>query len=151
VPVTLSPQAMYATSVAMHAVVSNVIPIDEPTRTTVMRIREPATGPVMGYIIDGGGTPKLVVALDLYMDAPDMTLPLTTHDLHSKPLSVSLEGPLSFLPDGRISIATANTADLPVEVVIRSTIGEVGRVQMVVPAGEMKLQLVSAPLRGGAR
>ncbi len=151
VPVVMTPQPMYATSISMHAVVSNVIPIDEDTNTAVMRIREPASGPVTGYIIDGGGAPKLVVALDLYMDAPDMTLPLTQHDLHSKPLSVSLEGPVSFLPDGRIAIATSNTADLPVEVTISSSIGEVGRVQMVVPKGEMKLQLVSAPLRGGSR
>jgi hypothetical protein len=151
VPVTLSPQAMYATSLEMYAVLSNVVPIDTNTGTAVMRIREPATGPVMGYIIDSGGGPRLVVALDLYMDAPDMSLPLTSHDLHSKPLTVALEGPMSFLPDGRIAIATANTADIPVEVVISSSLGEVGRVQMVVPAGEMKLQLVSAPLRGGAR
>jgi hypothetical protein len=151
VPIQMSPQSMYTTSIAMHAVLSGVIPVDTNTGTAVMRIREPASGPVTGYIIDGGGTPKMVVALDLYMDAPDMTLPLTNHDLHSKPLSVSLEGPVSFLPDGRIAIEAANTADLPVEVVISSSLGEVGRVKMVVPQREMKLRLVSRPLRGGAK
>ena len=152
VPVVLSPQAMYTTSVSIHAVLSNVIPVDSNTGNAVMRIREPASGgPVMGYIIDDGGTPKLVAALDLYMDAPDMTLPLTDHDLHSKQLSVSLAGPVSFLPDGRIAISASNTADLPIDVVISSSLGEVGRVKMVVPMGEMKLRLVSRPLRGVER
>jgi hypothetical protein len=151
VPVTMSAQTMYATSVSMHAVLSNVVPIDSNTNMAVMRIREPASGPLIGYIIDGGGTPKLVAALDLYMDAPDLDLPLTTHDLHSKKLTVSLEGPVSFLPDGRIAIAASNTMELPLEVVISSTLGVVGSVQMLVPKDEMKLQLVSAPIRGVER
>ena len=36
-----------------------------------MRVREPAGGgPVTGYIYDEGGMPTMIVALDLYMDAP---------------------------------------------------------------------------------
>lgn len=151
VPVVMSPQAMYATSISMHAVLSNVIPIDSNTNIAVMRIREPASGPLIGYIIDGGGTPKLTAALDLYMDAPDLTLPLVNHNLHSKPLTLSLEGPVSFLPDGRIAIAASNTADLPVEVVVTSTIGVVGSIKLSIPKNEMKLQLVSPPIRGVER
>jgi hypothetical protein len=151
VPVAMTPQAMYATSISMSATVS-VFAIPADTETVVMRIREPASGPLTGYIIDGGGTPKMVVALELYMDAPDMVLPVgATHDLHSKPLSVSLEGPVSFLPDGRIAIEASNTADLPVEVTISGALGVAGTVQMVVPQQEMKLQLVSGPLRGVSR
>jgi Bacterial Ig-like domain len=154
VPVTMSAQAMYATSIAMHAVVTATgisINVDSDTGTAVMRIRDPASGPVTGYIIDGGSGPRLVVALDLYMDAPDMELPLSTHDLHSKPLAVSLEGPVSFLPDGRIVIEASNTADLPVEVRINAPLGITGTVKMAVPKGEMKLRLVSRPLRGVER
>lgn len=152
VPVRMSPQAMYATSVTMNAVVISLFSVDADTGTSVMRIREPASGPVMGYIIDGGAGPKLVAALDLYMDAPDMTLPLgTQHDLHSKPLSLTLEGPVTFLPDGRIVIAAENTADLPVEVTLSTALGRVGSVKMSLPKGEMKLRLVSRPLRGVAR
>jgi hypothetical protein len=152
VPVTLSPQAMYATSITMNATVAGLFNVDADTGTSVMRIREPAAGPVMGYIIDGGGQPKLVASLALYMDAPDMTLPLSTaHDLHSKPLTVGLEGPVTFLPDGRIAIQAANTADLPVEVTLSTGLGRVGSVKMVLPKGEMKLELVSRPLRGVSR
>ncbi len=150
VPVKISAQAMLATSVAMNA--TAIIGINTDTGTSVMRVREPAgqTG-VTGYIIDRGGTPTLVVKLDLYMDAPDMSIPLSSHDLHSKPLSVTLEGPVTFLPDGRISIAVANTAALPVEVKIDAPLGVSGSVKMAVPAGEMKLQLISPPLRGVTR
>ena len=151
VPVTMTAQAMFATSVSMNA--TAVIGINTDTGTSVMRVREPAGGGggVTGYIVDRNGTPTLVVKLDLYMDAPDMSIPLSSHDLHSKPLSLILAGPVSFLPDGRISISVANTADVPVEVNISAPLGIGGSVKMIVPAGEMKLQLVSPPLRGVAR
>jgi hypothetical protein len=147
-PVTIDAEAMYATSVSMDATAG--ISISTDTGTAVMRIREPASGPVTGYIIDKAGTPTMVVSLDLYMDAPDMSIPLSSHDLHSKPLSVSLEGPVTFLPDGRIEISVASTADVPVSVAIHAPLGISGSVEMIVPKGEMKLQLLSPALRGGA-
>ncbi len=154
VPVFLTPQAMFATSLSMTTTIDAPIigntDIDADTGITVMRIREPAGGgPVTGFIVDGGGTPRMIVTLDLYMDAPDMSLPLSAdHDLVSKPLSVALEGPVTFLSDGRIVIALANTADVPVTVNIDAPLGLGGAVNMILPAGEMKLQLVSRPLRG---
>jgi hypothetical protein len=154
IPVFLTPQAMFATSLSMTTTVDAPIigntDIDADTGITMMRIREPASGGgVVGHIVDGGGTPKMIVALDLYMDAPDMSLPLSAdHDLISKPLSVVLEGPVTFLADGRIVIALANTADVPVTVNIDAPLGLGGGVNMILPAGEMKLQLVSRPLRG---
>lgn len=146
IPVTLSPQAMYGTSVSMTADVGLSISTD--TGVQVMRVREPASGPVMGYVVDRNGTPTMVVALDLYMDAPDMSVTLSSHDLHSKPLTTQLEGPVTFLPDGRFSITLSNTADLPVQVHIDGPLGIAGDVKMVVPKGEMKLSLVSPALRG---
>lgn len=151
IPVTMSAQSMYGTSVTMDA--NAGLTISTPTGIQVMRIREPASGPVMGYVIDRGGTPTMVVALDLYMDAPDMRIQAigiqaATHDLHSKKLSVVLEGPLTFRPDGRIAISLANTADLAVDVNIDITILGDAVVKMVVPKGEMKLQLLSPAQRG---
>lgn len=146
-PVLVSPQAMYATSVGLDA--TALITISNDTGTSVMRVRDGAE-PVMGYIIDRGGTPTMVAKLDLYMDAPDLSIPLSSHDLHSKPLSVALEGPVTFLPDGRIAIALTNTAALPVTITIDAPIVGEGTVQLEVPAGEMKLQLISPALRGGA-
>jgi hypothetical protein len=154
VPVQLSPQAMYGTSVALTATaVISGIPIILPNLATgmfVMRIREPASGPITGYLIDDSGTPTLVVSLELYLDAPDMILPLLTHDVRSKPLSVILRGPLRFLPDGRIAIAAGNLGDVPITVNIDSPTDPAvtGSIQMLVPRGEMRIQLVSPPLRG---
>jgi len=149
VPVTLSPQAMYATSVTLDATVVGIATISSDTGMSVMRVREPASGPVTGYLIGDNGTPTLVLSLDLYLDAPDLSIPLSSHDLHSKPLSVSLRGPLRFLPDGRIAIAVTNVADVPLTVNISAPLGVSGTVTMVIPRGELKIQLVSPPLRGG--
>lgn len=148
VPVKLAPEAMYGTSTTMTATVFG-FDITTDTNVSIMRVREPASGPITGYVIDRGGTPTLVVTLDLYMDAPDMNVPFSDHDLHSKPLSVALEGPMTFLQDGRISIALQNTADIPIEVNI-SNFASDGSVQLLVPAREMRLQLVSPPPRGRA-
>lgn len=148
-PVTIAAQAMLATSVSMNA--TAIIGVNTDTGTSVMRVREPASGAVTGYIVDRNGTPTMTVKLELYMDAPDMRITLSSHDLHSKPLSVTLEGPVTFLPDGRISIAVQNTAAMPVEVNINAPLGVSGSVKMQVPTGEMKLQLYSPPLRGVTR
>ena len=146
VPVVLSPQAMYGTSVSMNATLG--ISVNTDTGTSVMRLREPSSGPITGYIVDDSGTPTLVVSLDLYMDAPDMSITLSSHDLHSKPLTIALRGPVTFLPDGRIAIALANIADVPIAVHVSAPLGLNGDVDIVVPAGLMKLQLVSPALRG---
>jgi hypothetical protein len=122
-----------------------------------MRLREPASGPITGYIIDDAGTPTLIISLALYLDAPDMldthdmTPSLFHHDLHSKPLTVTLRGPMRFLPDGRLVITVDNIADVPISVNIDNGAGVSGAVEMLVPRGEMKLQLISRPVRGGLR
>lgn len=146
IPLTLSPQAMYATSLSMTAQTA-LAPIGTDTGTNIMRIREPTGGPVMGYIVDdGAGKPKMVLTLDLYMDAPDMSVLLSSHDLHSKKLTLNLEGPVTFLADGRIAISLANNADVPVTVAISGPLS--GTVKMVLPKGAMHLQLSSPALRG---
>jgi Big-like domain-containing protein len=146
VPVTMTPQVMYSTSLSMTAGALGIgIPAD--TGMSVMRMRDRADGPLEGYIVDRGGTPTLVTALELYMDAPDMSLPLAQHDMHSKPLSVLLEGPVTFRPDGRLSLALRNVADVPISVGINA-LGITGAVNLVVPTGEMRLQLLTPPQRG---
>ena len=82
--------------------------------------------------------------------AAAMVIPLLGHDLHAKPVSIALRGPLRFLADGRIAIAVSNVADVPITVNIAG--GNIsGAVEMVIPSGELKLQLASPPLRGGGR
>ena len=147
-PVTITPQAMYATSMAMDADAG--ISISTETGTIVMRIREPANGtPLTGYIIDDNGVPTMIVQLELYMDAPDMSIPLSDHDLESKPLSLLLKGPVSFFSDGRLSINLANVEPVEVKITIDAPLGIDGSVVLELPAGEMKLQLVSPAQRGG--
>jgi hypothetical protein len=149
VPVTMTAGTMYGTSVSLNATVVDLFDTTNNTGTSVMRIREPASGPPMGYIVDMSGTATLVAQLSLYLDAPDLSLPLgASHDLHSKPLTVLLQGPVSFLPDGRIAIAAVSTANVNVTVNISAALGISGSIQMQIPAGEMKLKLVSPLLRG---
>lgn len=148
IPVTMSAQAMYSTSVTM---VAGALGIGLTTETgmSIMRLRERADGPLEGYIVDESGVPTMIVALDLYMDAPDMSLPLVQHDLRSKPLSVTLRGPLTFGDDGRIAINLRNVADVPISVGIDAPLGLQGAVNLIVPAGGMRLSLMTRARRGG--
>ncbi|HET9991061.1 MAG TPA: hypothetical protein VFQ65_21160, partial [Kofleriaceae bacterium] len=145
VPVTISPQSLFSTSVTMTAAALG-IGISTSTGKSVMRVRGHGA-PLEALIVDRAGTPTMVVALDLYMDAPQMSLPLSQHDLHSKPLAVALEGPLVFRSDGRIAIDLRNSADVPIAVGIAAPLGITGTVTLTVPAGEMHLQLLSPAQR----
>jgi Bacterial Ig-like domain len=150
VPVRISPQAVFATSLPLKATALidvSTVNISTVTGMIVMRLREPAAGPLTGAIVDEEGVPTLVMSLALYIDAPDMNIPLMTHDLHSRAVSVVLRGPLDFLPDGRIAIRLTNVGDIPLAVRLSADNVE-GTVDMLVPAQQMKLQLVSQPLRG---
>jgi Big-like domain-containing protein len=152
VPVALSPQQVIGTSLPLNATLNTGQTLgNNDTHDLVMRLREPPDGPAMGYIIDDHGTPIFVATLDLYLDAPDLQIALIDHDLHAKPLSIAVRGPLRFLPDGRIAIAVANVADVPIDVNLLQLGTTVGAVHMLMPLGGLKLQLVSPPLRGGAR
>jgi hypothetical protein len=148
VPVTIDPESVYATSISMNAVAEGLFTITTPTDTSIMRVRQPSSGPVTGYIFDDSGTAKLMVALSLYLDAPDLSITLSTHDLHSKPISLVLEGPVTFLPDGRISIAASNTADVPITINTDTDLAGSSKINLLMSAGNMGLQIVSKPLRG---
>ena len=63
----------------------------------------------------------------------------------------NVNGPVTFMPDGRIAIGLTNTADVPVSVKIDAPLGISGTVEMIVPHDELKLQLLSRPLRGVER
>jgi len=147
VPVTMTPQAMYSTDLPMTAGALG-IGIPASTGKSVMRMRDPEEGPLEGYIIEREGRPWMVTALDLYMDAPDMSLPLAQHDLHSKRLHVALEGPVVFRADGRLALELSNTAEVPISVGIDAPLGITGAVDLVVPTGQMKLQLLTPAPRG---
>jgi hypothetical protein len=141
-----APVVMYGTNVDMAAVA--LFTLNTSTETSIMRVREPANGPITGYVYDDNGTPTMMVKLDLYMDAPDMSITLSSHDLHSKPLSLALKGPVTFTSDGRMSIAVANVADVPIVINVTSGGFIPSSVVLALPKGQMKLQLLSAPLRG---
>jgi hypothetical protein len=67
-PVAIAPGVMYGTNVDMNAVA--LFTLSTSTQTSIMRVREPATGPITGYVYSDNGMPSFMVKLDLYMDAP---------------------------------------------------------------------------------
>lgn len=164
IPVQVNPGILYGTSITMSssAVVLGFLSIpieDVATGLSVLRLRQSGDAPVMGYIVqeDGVDAPQFVSQMDLYMDAPDMTIqvdiPLLgglvsiNHNLHSLPLTAIVKGPITFMPDGRIVIEQANVNDIDLTISISSIAGS-GTIGLRIPAGAMQLQLTGNPLKG---
>ncbi|MBK7862652.1 MAG: Ig-like domain-containing protein [Archangiaceae bacterium] len=148
--VRVLPNSLLNTSLSMDTRVVGIVPMNDlPTRQLIMRVREPS-GPAYGYIIKEASAPNpvFVIRQSIYLDAPDLSIAggLASHDLQSKPLDVVLKGPVTFLPDGRMRVAMANLADVPLSVNIRA-LGLSGGIQMRIPKGEMHLTVVGDPLR----
>jgi hypothetical protein len=92
-----------------------------------------------------------VVTTQLYVDAPDLQIlgGLGSHNLHSYPLTVALKGPVTFLPDGRLQVATTNLTDTALNVTTTITLitAQTGTLNMTVPKGEFHLTLVGEPIK----
>ncbi|WP_297798037.1 Ig-like domain-containing protein [uncultured Marinobacter sp.] len=81
-------------------------------------------GLVEGSIVEGeDGRPKFEAKeVNLTLDAPNLALPdggtLLSHNLYSYPISLELEGPITFFDDGRMQIEqrNLNTPEIIVEV-----------------------------------
>lgn len=104
------------------------------------RLRE-SSGPTYGYIMKEAGAAVYVIRQELYLDAPDLTIPSATHDQRSKPLSATLKGPITFRPDGRMQVALKNIEDVLLQTNITTILGP-GNIDMKIPAGEMRVTVV---------
>jgi hypothetical protein len=146
IPIDMSPQILYGTSLSMNAEVAVVGSLsDQRTEQLVLRMRAPGGQPVTGYIVTGtDGKAELRVRLPMYLDAPSMRLlaGLAGHDLHSKPMTVDLAGPVSFTPDGRIQITVSNVAAVPLAVKLSAIGIGIGTITMEIPARQLVMQLV---------
>ena len=152
IPVTVNPGILYGTSITIHTVAAGILPIDTPTNLNMLRLRESNGQPIVGYIVqeDGVAEPQFIAKMDLYMDAPDMTIlsGVGTHDVHSKEVAgVLVKGPITFQPDGRILIQPVNVNDINLTVNI-SALGLPGSISLQIPAGQMQLTLSGNPLKG---
>ncbi len=142
--VRVLPSLILNTSLSMNTTAAGFLPIsDLPTGELVMRVRE-VGGPAYGYILkeSGSAKPQFVIQQNVYIDAPDLKIAsgLVSHDLKSKALTVTLKGPVDFLPDGRMHVGLRNLADVTITVNVKALVS--GTIQMTIPAGEMRVTLV---------
>lgn len=139
-----------------------LIPIDTATGPNIMRVRyepqdpddpnSPRTKPPVGYILpplEEGGTPRFRITFDLLFDAPALSLPLgLEHNVKSLPIDdVVLEGPLDFLPDGRLFIGLTNESAQEVDLEISLADQESGKVKLEIPQGGINLSYQSVSIQ----
>ena len=172
IPVRVHPGVLYGTSITMAStarVTALIIPINVPIEDTntginILRLRETGGNPITGYIVEeeGQDQPQFIAQLDLYMDAPDMTirpdsafldsLSSVDHDLVSKPLTAIVKGPITFMDDGRIVIEQANVDNINLTINVEATVPlsplQFGTINLQIPANAMQLRLIGNPLKG---
>ena len=141
-----------------------LIPIETATGPNIMRVRyEPdanneRTEAPVGYIVPGdnpeaGDLPRFVIQFDLLFDAPQLSLPLGL-DNNAKGLPIGqiiLEGPMDFLPDGRLFIGLKSRE--PKEVNLDITLGPLsgGQVRLLIPEQGINLSYQSVSIKKSAQ
>lgn len=152
VPIRITAQGLRTTSLTIEATASvlgqNIDLSNVQTGMMHMRILEPTAAGAVGYIMSNSeGKPIFVVTTQTLMDAPDLTIigGLVSHDVNSKPVTVTLAGPVTFLPDGRMQVVLHNVGKVLIPVNI-STLGMDGRITLRVPDGTLSLTLNSPSL-----
>ncbi len=148
--VRVLPNAIFSTSLSMNTTAIGLVPLNDlSTHGLIMRMRETGS-PIFGYIMRGPADayPQFVIHQTVALDAPDLSIlgGVVSHDLQGKVLDLVLKGPVTFLPDGRMKVALANTGDVPMTVNI-SSLGLKGHIDLRIPRGEMRLNVVGVPLR----
>lgn len=132
-----------------------LVPIDTATGPNIMRVRydEDENGdrtiPPVGYIVETPDGPVFRITFDLLFDAPELSLPLgLEHNVKGLPIdNVVLEGPLDFLPDGRLFIGLQNQGPLNVDLDITLASLPGGKVKLVIPPGGINLSYQSASIQ----
>lgn len=152
VPVRISAQGIRTTSLTIAAT-ATVLGVDinlSNVQTGMMHIRLLESGQgAIGYILSGGdGKPVFVIATQTLMDAPDLSIiaGVVSHDVHSKPINLTLAGPVTFLSDGRMQVVLHNLGAVIIPVNI-STAGFDGRINLRVPDSTLSLTLNTPALR----
>jgi Bacterial Ig-like domain len=147
VPIRISAQAIRTTSLTIQATATvlgqNIDLSNVQTGMMHLRILEPTAGGAVGYIMsDANDKPIFVISAATYMDAPDLSIlgGLVSHDVRSKPVNVTLAGPVTFLSDGRMQVVLHNRGNVLIPVNI-STLGIDGRITLRVPDGTLSLTL----------
>ncbi|MBD3640505.1 MAG: Ig-like domain-containing protein [Marinobacter sp.] len=147
---------LLATSSARVIVSANLLlgsDITSDTGTQILRMtygeptEENPLGLVEGVIIEGAdGSPIFQTQADLTLDAPNLS-GVTSHDVYSKPLTLQLEGPITFFDDGRMQIEQRNliAEDITVNAVSFGFVPV--EIPLRIPSGGTFLNFISNPIK----
>lgn len=112
--------------------------------------------PITGTIRKTASGPVLSGKLEGYLDLPELDpkaallivpIPLG-HNLHSYPLTINVEGPVTFLEDGRMVATLSNTTPIPVRVDTAAVdLIPAGTIYITIPAGIMVMEGVSGAIK----
>ncbi|WP_097458837.1 Ig-like domain-containing protein [Mangrovitalea sediminis] len=125
VQVKLHPTLLMTSSIDVYSTVASLIQSKTPTGPMVMRLRyqKDSNGQrnqlIDGWIYSTAQGPRFKTTVDAYLDAPNLVAPFeSTNNQYSYPVQLNLDGPIVFLPDGRMEIGQLNTSAVPIDVAL---------------------------------
>lgn len=134
----------------------SLLPVESSTGPNIMRVRynQDADGlrtvPPIGYIFETEDGPMFRITFDLLFDAPGLVVlnGAGGHDVKSKPIdAVTLEGPLDFLPDGRLFLKMKNKEEKYISLNISLAGLEGGKIKLKIPPGGISLSYQSSSIK----
>ena len=123
------------------------------TGPQVMRMRfagPNANEPVSGWISEQNQSAVLNVDMNLYLDTPyafEWDPIENPGDLKSYPISLNLEGGISFLDDGRMEIEQYNTNLVNVDIGLSSGGDQAGYLDLFIPKYGSRINMISEPIK----
>ncbi|MFO7528049.1 MAG: Ig-like domain-containing protein [Marinobacter sp.] len=155
VRVLLYPTLLATTSarviVSANLMLGSDITSDTGTQILRMTYGQPTEdnplGLVEGVIVEGADRgPVFQAQADLTLDAPNLS-GVTSHDVYSKPLTLQLEGPITFFDDGRMQIEQRNLVaeDITVNAVSFGLVPV--EIPLRIPSGGTLLNFISNPIK----
>ncbi|MDX1803466.1 MAG: Ig-like domain-containing protein [Alcanivorax sp.] len=163
VPVVIYPTMVALTNLDATAVIgadlvlltAGLTTVNTQTGPNIMRVRYEMgpdgkrDQPPVGYIKKTANGPVFDITFDLLFDAPALSLPFgLQHNVKSLLIpGVHLQGPLQFLPDGRLFIGLQNQEALNVNLDITLSGFPGGQVKLKIPPGAINLSYQSVSIQ----
>ncbi len=162
IKVKMWPSMVYGTSLDIYTLQQQIpsapiLPFPGATGKQILRMRYGGLqrdGAIIARIKEKNGSPILTASLDLYVEAPysaelGITSLRNSIRLRSYKISLHMEGPISFMDDGRMYVEQFNTNPVDILMVIHSDVDGawMGYADLFIPEQGSRLNFMSKSIK----
>ena len=158
IKVNIWPGQLTATSLIAYTRLRDTplyVPSNSGPQVMRMRFAENEQGvrnqPIEAWIEQGANGPYLKAEVELFVDIPELEYNLFAldgeHNMHGYPISLTLEGDVDFLDDGRMVVEQINMNTVDLDIRIFSGGVQKGYMDLRIPDHGTRINYVSQPIK----